>query len=262
MAFEKAARRETQRLWRAEVPCALASVRAGFQPSVWCVCAHVSMCVSVCGCWCMCAGYHRGSMHSEDYRGKKKQTKGREMGDDSSSQGCSHVSWRVHLSARVTLTVLFSSAGQAENRESTQCQSEGEHPLFKSREERTYQLYRGRVNPLRKKSVVKIHKYTMQTWTVWIQEKTKSIEPRKFVRRLLEPPFFSCHWKDEDKQRHKVASPWPWNACCFSIFVHSPAGMAHRWTERQKEMRVPCRWDSMVRCWEFWWKLALTVTWE
>lgn len=52
MAFEKAARGETQRLWREEVPCALASVRAEFQPSVWCVhmyqCANLYVVVRAC----------------------------------------------------------------------------------------------------------------------------------------------------------------------------------------------------------------------
>lgn len=41
----------------------------------------------------------------------------------------------MHLSARITLTVLFSTTEQEENRDSVWCQSEGEHPLFKSRGE-------------------------------------------------------------------------------------------------------------------------------
>lgn len=74
----------------------------------------------------------------------------REMGDDIMNQGCSLDTMKLHLSVHITLTILFSTAEQAENRDSVWCQSEGKHPLFKSREERMYQLYRGRVIPWRK----------------------------------------------------------------------------------------------------------------
>lgn len=50
----KAARGETRRLWRVEVPCALAFVRVELLPSVWSVC----MCVCMywpCICACLCA---------------------------------------------------------------------------------------------------------------------------------------------------------------------------------------------------------------
>lgn len=94
---------------------------------------------------------HRDGAHSvgcEEGK-KKKKTKGRETGDDITNQGCSLDTMKLHLSVHITLTVLFSTAEQAESRDPVWCQSEGKHPLFKSREERMYQVYRGRIIPLR-----------------------------------------------------------------------------------------------------------------
>lgn len=113
------------------------------------MCAHVSVCISVCGSVCMCH-HHKDGTHSKDYEETPPPQKVRETGDDIMNQGCSLDTMKLHLSVHITLTILFSTAEQAENRDSVWCQSEGKHPLFKSREERMYQLYRGRVIPWRK----------------------------------------------------------------------------------------------------------------
>lgn len=62
-----------------EVPCALASVRAELQPSVWCVRTHVLMCISICGFVCARVDYHRDGTHSKDYRKNKLEAERCEM---------------------------------------------------------------------------------------------------------------------------------------------------------------------------------------
>lgn len=106
------------------------------------------MCISVCGTVCMCINT-ADTVHTLKIM-KKKKSKGRQKVDDITNQGCSLDTTRLHLYAHNTLTILFSTTEQVENRDSVWCQSEGKHPLFKAREERMYQLYRGRVIPLRK----------------------------------------------------------------------------------------------------------------
>lgn len=110
MAFEKAARGETQRLWREEVPCALAFVRAEFQPSVWCVCVHVSTCISVCAWACTCVGYCRQSMRSKDYGWKR--TGGRETGDDGARVQSCHLEGAPLRSYYLDRSVLYHWTGR------------------------------------------------------------------------------------------------------------------------------------------------------
>lgn len=79
----------------------------------------------------------------------------------------------MHLSACITLTVLFSTTGQAENRDSVWCQSEREHPLFKSTEERAHRLYRRGVIPLRK--------------IVWLKFTSTPCKPKWYEKKPKKP---------------------------------------------------------------------------
>lgn len=170
MAFEKAARGETKRLWRVEVLCALAFVRAELQPSVWCVCAHVSVCISVCGSVCMCH-HHKDGTHSKDYEETPPPQKVRETGDDIMNQGCSLDTMKLHLSVHITLTILFSTAEQ------------GFSVVSVWRETSIIQVKRGENVPtVQRKGNSLEKKWCKHEWSEY---KVQIVEPCRFVRRLV-----------------------------------------------------------------------------
>lgn len=110
---------------------------------------------------------------------------------------------------------------------------------YSRREERTYQVYSGRVIPLRKNSanVNGVNVRGNERWR-WVCEET-SWTP------------FSWYWKISASSTMKWPLPWPWNGCCFGICLHPAQQEWHKGEKKKQEMGVLCRWDSTVRCWYF-----------
>lgn len=96
---------------------------------------------------------------------------------------------------------------------------------YSRREERTYQVYSGRVIPLRKNSanVNGVNVRGNERWR-WVCEET-SWTP------------FSWYWKISASSTMKWPLPWPWNGCCFGICLH-PA--QQEWHKGEKKNR---RWE-------------------